>query len=96
MVEKRHVNDYPWEAILWMAGLVLVALPDPSITSSWTLCLFDWMGFDFCPGCGLGHAVAYLFRGELMLSLEAHLLGIPAVVVLLGRSICLLKERLLY
>ena len=96
MLDKGRIKDFPWEATLWIVGIMLVVIPDPSLERTWTLCIFDWIGLSFCPGCGLGHAVAYLFRGELMLSLQAHLLGIPVVVVLLGRSISPLKERIRY
>ena len=87
----------PLETMIWVTGIVLVGLPDPTIETTWTLCIFDWTGlFEWfglsCPGCGLGHAVGYLFRGEFALSLQTHPLGIPVVGVLLGRVLGLLYE----
>lgn len=94
----RCLKDFPWEAFIWIAGVAFVAIPDPAIDRSWSLCLFEVLGItgregllNSCPGCGLGHAVGYLFRGEFALSVDAHLLGLPAVIVLSGRSIGLLK-----
>lgn len=90
----------PLEALVWLAGMVLIALPDPTVVRTWTLCLFEttglisWLGLEVCPGCGLGHAVAYLFRGQLAASLAAHPLGIPVVVILIGRSIKVIYESL--
>ena len=96
VMRQRYIRELPWEAIIWIAGVAIVAFLDPTIERSWSLCFFERLGIvgengllSICPGCGLGHAVAYLFRGEFLLSMEAHLLGIPAVVVLLGRSISL-------
>jgi len=94
----RGLKKFPWEALIWIAGVAFVAFPDPAIDKSWSRCFFEFVGIagpgglqNVCPGCGLGHAVAYLFRGEFALSVDAHLLGLPAVVVLSGRSISLLR-----
>lgn len=40
------------------------------------------MGFQFCPGCGLGHSISYLFHGQVQDSLNAHPLGILALPVI--------------
>lgn len=88
----------PLEAFVWLGGLVLIALPDPTVLRTWTLCLFEtvglveWLGMHACPGCGLGHAVAYLFRGEFAASFAAHPLGIPVVLALIGRSTKVIYE----
>ncbi len=89
MVGQLHKNMFPWEALVWIGGLVVISLPDPTIVRSWSLCVFDLLGITFCPGCGLGHAVAFLVRGELELSLASHPLAIPVVIVLLGRALYL-------
>ncbi len=90
----------PLEAFVWLGGLLLVALPDPTVVRTWTLCLFEaiglveGLGIHACPGCGLGHAVAYLFRGLLAASFAAHPLGIPVVLMLIGRSTKVIYESL--
>jgi hypothetical protein len=71
------------EAAIWGMGLVAMACMNPEGTHLISLCLLDALGVSFCPGCGLGHAVAYLARGAFVESIRAHPLGIPAVVVLL-------------
>lgn len=74
------------EAVFWLSGLVTVMVIDPVSTSGFTVCPFDWLGsladLSFCPGCGLGHAVGFLVRGDLAQSLEAHPLGIPAILLI--------------
>jgi hypothetical protein len=79
----RHLRAVPVEAAVWTAGLALMAAMDPA-TAGPTACLFDQLGAEWCPGCGLGHAVAYLARGEVAASVQAHPLGIPAVAILTG------------
>lgn len=61
-----------------------MAAMDPHGTHLFSLCPLDAMGVSFCPGCGLGHSVAFLVRGELSASLQAHPLGLPAVLILLA------------
>lgn len=73
------------EAGIWMVGLLLVALPDPSLPSTVDLCVFKAIGLPGCPGCGLGHAMGYLFRGELVLAMQSHWLSPFVLVVLLSR-----------
>lgn len=48
------------------------------------------MGIDWCPGCGLGHSISWLFHGNLNNSFHAHWLGFPAVAVILSRIYTLL------
>ena len=71
-----------FEAIVWIAGLTMMAISDPFCESHYSLCLFKNMGFSFCPGCGLGHAIGYLARGEFLLSFKSHPLGIFAILML--------------
>ena len=43
------------------------------------------VGFEHCPGCGLGHSISYLLRGEWQLSWQSHPLGTFALVIILKR-----------
>lgn len=70
------------EAVVWSVGLVAMGLMDPEGAQLVSLCPLDALGLSFCPGCGLGHAVAYLARGDLTASVQAHPLGLPAVLIL--------------
>ena len=84
-----------FELSAWVAGLTWLALIDPSAATHFDLCAFKWIGFSFCPGCGLGHAVSWLFHGDMQRSLQAHPLGILAVVVL-GHRIVILMKHIIY
>lgn len=76
----------PLEAYIWTLGLGALACMDPTAERLIDGCLSRLL-FDMpCPGCGLGHAVSYLFRGDVVSSFQAHPLGLPAVLILGGRT----------
>ena len=77
------------EALLWAVGLFVLAASDPSSDFHFTLFWPQWVFGIQSPGYGLGHAVAYLFRGDLASSLDSHILGLPVVIVLTYRIISL-------
>jgi len=73
-----------FELIFWIGALVALGFSDPA-AAHYTLCPFKLMGFGWCPGCGIGHAISYLLRGDIGASLHAHWLGVPALGVLFYR-----------
>lgn len=83
----QWIRAVPFEALIWTVGLAAMLAMDPRGDHLFNLCPLDALGFSFCPGCGLGHAVAYLARGEFGASLQAHPLGGPAVLIL-GVHVC--------
>ena len=88
----QGLRRIPMEAFIWTAGLVALACTDPNQEGLFGLCMFKWIGLPFCPGCGLGHAVAHLFRGELLASFQAHPLGLLALGVLSHRIVTLVRQ----
>ncbi|MDZ7680256.1 MAG: DUF2752 domain-containing protein [Fodinibius sp.] len=66
---------------------------DPATVSGPSLCLFDQLGFSYCPGEGLGHAIAYTFRGQFFNALQANMLGPLAIAILGGRIIRLIRKN---
>ncbi len=87
-----RLRAVPKEAFVWIAGLLAMASADPTAPPLLDLCLFDALGAAFCPGCGLGHAIAWLARGEVAASFQAHPLGMPAVAVLLHHVARLIRR----
>ncbi len=75
-------------------GLILLAFMDPA-SSGYSFCLFDLAGFDYCPGEGLGHSIAYTFNGEFVKAFNAHLMGPAAIVIILFRIIHLVYNQFL-
>jgi len=76
---------FPLEAVVWTAGLAALAFLNPYDDYATSLCLFHHLGFEYCPGCGVGHSISFLFHGDWKSSLAAHPLGIFAVMVLTNR-----------
>src|SRR5687768_2582376 len=72
------------ELSVWICALTALAIMPPSNTG-FSFCIFRLMGFENCPGCGLGHAISHLFHGDISASFSAHPLGIFAVAVILIR-----------
>ena len=92
MYFKRVKNLYnqvvfrlPVEAIVWTAGLLILALYDPHQQEHMSICVFNNLGFQYCPGCGLGRSISYFLRGDIMMSLTAHPIGIAAALILVYR-----------
>lgn len=80
------------EAYIWIAGLTILAFINPYCGTHFTICPFHNLGFKYCPGCGLGHSISYLFHGDIRASIECHILGIPAVLILVYRIIYLFRK----
>lgn len=83
-----------FEAFVWIAGLTLMAVMSPTDGHA-SFCPFNAAGLGFCPGCGLGHSIAWLFRGEFFQSFHAHPMGIAAVAILLWRIIVIFKKPII-
>lgn len=89
-LRRLRLRRPPAEALVWAGALVALALTDPAGEGLLRLCLFDHLGLP-CPGCGLGHSIAYLLEGAWQPALQAHPLGPLALAVLAGRIVHLLR-----
>ncbi len=78
---------FPLEAFLWLGIIVALFIYNPSMDKHMSLCVFNRLGLEFCPGCGLGRSISYLLDGDLRHSLAMHPLGIPAFLILSSRMI---------
>jgi hypothetical protein len=88
----KFVWKFPLEAIIWISGLFALAFVDPSRTAHATICPIGYFGYDFCPGCGLGRSISWLFHGSLQNSVSLHPLGIVVLAVLVHRIFQLTKN----
>lgn len=86
---KPHI-----EWIVFLLGLVLMATMDPTVQGT-SFCFFDFIGIEFCPGEGLGHSIAWLFRGDISNAFKANLFGPFAVIILSFRILQIWKDILL-
>jgi hypothetical protein len=78
---KKHL-----EWTVFGMGIVLLGLMNPENTGI-SFCFFEWIGVSFCPGEGLGHSIAYTFRGDFSAAMQAHFAGPFAVLILSSRII---------
>lgn len=81
------------EAAVWIGALVFLALINNPNEIHYTICPIQNLGSDFCPGCGLGNSISYIFRGDIYKSLGSHPLGIFALLVLLIRINKIIKQN---
>jgi len=91
---KKLFRKYS-ELAFWIAALVALGCSNPAEPSQYVLCPFRLMGFKWCPGCGIGHSIAWLLHGDIKNSLHAHWLGIPALIIIVYRIIILFKANVL-
>lgn len=82
---KRMVFRKYFELIFWITSITLLALMPPGTDPHFSFCVFKMLGINFCPGCGLGHSISYLFHGDIKASFSSHPLGIFAVIIILYR-----------
>ena len=82
------------EAAIWVAALIVLALGNPESDFHFTIFWPHYVWGTQSPGYGLGHSISYLFRGDVISSFETHILGIPAVAIILWR-IATLQAKLL-
>ena len=83
---------YPLKAILfrnlelfcWCIGLIYLASINPA-EAHISICPVKWLSGIDCPGCGLGHSISWLFRGNIIQSMEEHLFGIPTLLIIVFR-----------
>lgn len=71
-----------FEPVAWTTALILLFFMNPS-TVSGSFCIFKLVGFDACPGCGIGHAIHHALHLDFQQSFREHILGIPATIAIL-------------
>lgn len=82
-----------FEASVWILGLVYLLLIHIPGESHFTICPLSNLGFEFCPGCGLGNSISYIFRGDFITSFHSHPLGIFALLIISFRIINIIKNN---
>jgi hypothetical protein len=82
------------EGLIWIFALMYLAIFINPLHTHFTICPLSNLGFEHCPGCGLGNSIAFLFRGNFTQSFNSHILGIPAVIIIIHRIVSLIKFNL--
>jgi len=93
MKEKTQwISRFPLELIFWIGSLVALFFLNPHAASHMSLCPLSQLGFDWCPGCGLGRSMSLLLSGEFEASWSMHPLAMLAFVVIFSRIWQLIKN----
>jgi len=90
---KKYFKFIGFEALIWISGLVYLAFFSSMYQTHFTICPLANLGFDFCPGCGLGHSITQFFHGNFVDSFNTHPLGFFALIIILYRTYTLLKTN---
>tara|TARA_R110002020_G_scaffold157109_1_gene339491 strand:- start:10 stop:351 length:342 start_codon:yes stop_codon:yes gene_type:complete len=91
-VITQWMSNLPLELIFWIGSIIAVLFLDPHASSHLSLCPLSQLGFEWCPGCGLGRSMNLLARGELQASWNMHPLALLAYVVIISRIWQLIKN----
>jgi hypothetical protein len=82
------------EALIWIVVLLSFALSPVQSNEHLTLCPLKLVGFEHCPGCGLGRSIILFLHGHFSESFKMHSLAGPAIAILLIRIISILRNYL--
>jgi hypothetical protein len=88
------VKAIGFEGFIWITALLYLAFFVNPFEIHFTICPLSNLGFEHCPGCGLGNSIALIFRGDIIQSFDAHILGIPALLIILHRIFSIIKFNL--
>ena len=70
-----------FEQSCWFIGLLFLFFLNPTSSDS-SICIFKLVGFNFCPGCGIGHSIHYTLHLNFLNAYREHILGIPLTLLL--------------
>ena len=85
-----------FEVFCWILGISYLIFFHSPGESHFTICPLANLGLEFCPGCGLGNSISYLFSGDLISSFNSHPLGIFALIIIISRLISIINNRRAY
>ena len=81
------------EAIFWsMSFLVIFFFVNPAV-SQVSFCVFHWLGWENCWGCGIARSMHQALHGRFAASWNLHKMGIPAVFILGSRILSLISRQ---
>jgi hypothetical protein len=81
-----------FEAIVWITAIMVFALSPLPSGEHFSICPLSLVGFEHCPGCGLGRATILLLHGKVSESISMHPLAIPALALFTARIVIVFKN----
>jgi hypothetical protein len=89
-----YVRLIGFEGFIWIAALFYLAFFVNPFETHFTICPLANAGFEHCPGCGLGNSISLFFHGYFVESWNTHVLGIPAILIIIHRIYSIIKFNL--
>lgn len=80
------------EAFIWIAVIIGFAVSPVVDVNHFTLCPLKLVGFEHCPGCGLGRALILLLHGRIADSFNMHPLALFALPLFVYRIITVFRN----
>lgn len=71
-----------FEPFIWTVALAAIYFMNIS-GEGVSLCVFKFIGFQSCIGCGIAHSIHHLLHLNFSHSIHDHILGIPATTGIL-------------
>ncbi len=90
----NFIKSIGFEGFIWIASLLYLAFLVNPYEVHFTICPLSNLGFEHCPGCGLGNSIALIFKGQFSQSFSTHILGIPALLIILHRIFTIINFNL--
>lgn len=60
------------ELMFWISSLVYLSVINPNSNSNYSFCIYKFLGFKWCPGCGIGKSISFLIHGNISESFKSH------------------------
>jgi hypothetical protein len=86
------VKKLPIELLFWISAIAWLANINP-YEPHFSFCLFSIIGFEWCPGCGIGHAISMCLHRDFNASFSTHPLGLFGLMVIIHRIIKLIINQ---
>ena len=80
-----------FETGFWLIALILLFFL-PEGEGHYSLCPLNALGFLWCPGCGIGHALHHAMHFQFIESFKAHFFGLPALGIICFRIFSLSRR----
>lgn len=83
-----------FEGFIWIAAIFYFAFFVNPFETHFSICPLSNLGFKHCLGCGLGNSISLFLHGYFTESFNTHILGIPALLIILHRIFSIIKFNL--
>lgn len=71
-----------FEVLCWASAFIFLFFIEPK-NDLLSICIFKGLFQANCLGCGIGKSIHYAMHLELTQSLKCHLMGIPAIIIII-------------